>query len=172
MLLLGRVCQQAISSSRLITTKTLQLQTGRPFSVGALRKKSVAADSHGTSGSKHTGEATAAGHGHGDGHGHSHGHDNDPQAHWYEFPPSVTVYRHSRLKIPWYIGAPPTAAYRAPCHNDNWYSRTISMSLAVMMWWWITWCWLMEPDHVTGEWRWPNRYEWTDQELGIPALDA
>ena len=35
-------------------------------------------------------------------------HEKDPYETWYEFPPHVEVTRHSRMKIPFYVGQVPT----------------------------------------------------------------
>ncbi|GAU96664.1 hypothetical protein RvY_08080 [Ramazzottius varieornatus] len=91
---------------------------------------------------------------------------------WYEYPPHVEVTRHSRMKIPFYIGQNPTAVYREPDKNDFWFMRWQAVAMATFMWSWIFWWWFWEPGHVTGEWFVPDRYLWTDTELGIPPLEA
>lgn len=37
------------------------------------------------------------------------------------------------------------------------------------MWWWILWHLWTEPDHITGEFEYPDPSKWTDAELGIPS---
>lgn len=37
------------------------------------------------------------------------------------------------------------------------------------MWWWILWHLWTEPDHVYGEFEYPDPSKWTDAELGIPS---
>ncbi|CAG9765520.1 unnamed protein product [Ceutorhynchus assimilis] len=37
-----------------------------------------------------------------------------------------------------------------------------------VMWWWILWHLWTEPDHILGEFAWPDSRKWTDEELGIP----
>ncbi|XP_046393524.1 NADH dehydrogenase [ubiquinone] 1 beta subcomplex subunit 2, mitochondrial-like [Ischnura elegans] len=39
------------------------------------------------------------------------------------------------------------------------------------MWWWILWHLWHEPEHLTGEFAYPDPSKWTDQELGIPPDD-
>lgn len=36
------------------------------------------------------------------------------------------------------------------------------------MWWWMLWHIWTEPDHILGEFEYPDPAKWTDQELGIP----
>ncbi|XP_028137236.1 NADH dehydrogenase [ubiquinone] 1 beta subcomplex subunit 2, mitochondrial [Diabrotica virgifera virgifera] len=35
------------------------------------------------------------------------------------------------------------------------------------MWWWILWHLWTEPDHILGEFPYPDPSKWTDEELGI-----
>lgn len=37
-----------------------------------------------------------------------------------------------------------------------------------LMWWWILWHLWHEPEHITGEFPYPDPSEWTNAELGIP----
>lgn len=37
------------------------------------------------------------------------------------------------------------------------------------MWWWILWHLWTEPDHILGEFEYPDPSKWTDAELGIPS---
>ncbi|XP_030752030.1 NADH dehydrogenase [ubiquinone] 1 beta subcomplex subunit 2, mitochondrial-like [Sitophilus oryzae] len=37
-----------------------------------------------------------------------------------------------------------------------------------IVWWWILWHFWTEPDHVFGEFDYPDPSKWTDEELGIP----
>ncbi|EDW03956.1 GH11528 [Drosophila grimshawi] len=39
------------------------------------------------------------------------------------------------------------------------------------MWWWIMWHLWYEPDHITGEFNYPNPQKWSNAELGIPRDD-
>ncbi|XP_037922050.1 NADH dehydrogenase [ubiquinone] 1 beta subcomplex subunit 2, mitochondrial-like [Hermetia illucens] len=41
-----------------------------------------------------------------------------------------------------------------------------------LMWWWILWHLWHEPDHITGEFEYPDPSSWTNAELGIPPDDA
>ncbi|XP_017046549.1 NADH dehydrogenase [ubiquinone] 1 beta subcomplex subunit 2, mitochondrial-like [Drosophila ficusphila] len=36
------------------------------------------------------------------------------------------------------------------------------------MWWWVMWHLWHEPDHITGEFDYPNPSKWSNFELGIP----
>ncbi|KAH8380164.1 hypothetical protein KR009_009290 [Drosophila setifemur] len=40
------------------------------------------------------------------------------------------------------------------------------------MWWWVLWHLFHEPDHITGEFDYPDPAKWTNKELGIPKDDA
>ena len=37
-----------------------------------------------------------------------------------------------------------------------------------LMWWWILWHLWHEPEHITGEFPYPDPSAWTNAELGIP----
>ncbi|KAH7646419.1 NADH dehydrogenase [ubiquinone] 1 beta subcomplex subunit 2, mitochondrial [Dermatophagoides farinae] len=39
---------------------------------------------------------------------------------------------------------------------------------AGFMWWWIGWHFITDWRHLVGEFIWPQRSEWTNEELGIP----
>ncbi|CAL4145898.1 unnamed protein product, partial [Meganyctiphanes norvegica] len=43
--------------------------------------------------------------------------------------------------------------------------------VGAVMWWWIIYHLLTEPEHITGEFPYPNPSAWTNEELGIPADD-
>ncbi|XP_034111935.1 NADH dehydrogenase [ubiquinone] 1 beta subcomplex subunit 2, mitochondrial-like [Drosophila albomicans] len=36
------------------------------------------------------------------------------------------------------------------------------------MWWWVIWHLWHEPDHITGEFDYPDAAKWTNIQLGIP----
>lgn len=36
-------------------------------------------------------------------------------------------------------------------------------------WWWVLWHLWTEPDHILGEFEYPDPSKWTDEELGIPS---
>ncbi|CAG9819227.1 unnamed protein product [Phaedon cochleariae] len=36
-------------------------------------------------------------------------------------------------------------------------------------WWWVLWHLWTEPDHILGEFEYPDASKWTDEELGIPS---
>lgn len=38
-----------------------------------------------------------------------------------------------------------------------------------VMWWWILWHIWTEPEHLFGEFEYPDVSKWTDAELGIPS---
>ncbi|KAL7739564.1 hypothetical protein ACLKA6_008687 [Drosophila palustris] len=40
------------------------------------------------------------------------------------------------------------------------------------MWWWVIWHLWHEPDHITGEFDYPNPSKWTNAQLGIPRDDV
>ncbi|XP_068219688.1 NADH dehydrogenase [ubiquinone] 1 beta subcomplex subunit 2, mitochondrial-like [Palaemon carinicauda] len=43
--------------------------------------------------------------------------------------------------------------------------------IGAFMWWWILYHLMTEPEHITGEFEYPDPRKWTDSELGIPADD-
>ncbi|KAG7169989.1 NADH dehydrogenase [ubiquinone] 1 beta subcomplex subunit 2, mitochondrial-like [Homarus americanus] len=43
--------------------------------------------------------------------------------------------------------------------------------LGGFMWWWILYHVFTEPEHLTGEFPFPDPSKWTNSELGIPADD-
>ncbi|KAF0297526.1 NADH dehydrogenase [ubiquinone] 1 beta subcomplex subunit 2, mitochondrial [Amphibalanus amphitrite] len=50
--------------------------------------------------------------------------------------------------------------------------RVIAGDLIVaFMWYWILYHMWYEPEHLFGEFEYPDAAKWTDQELGIPADD-
>ncbi|GLV42126.1 NADH dehydrogenase (ubiquinone) AGGG subunit [Carabus blaptoides fortunei] len=59
-------------------------------------------------------------------------------------------------------------AYRvgAPTHSKaTLYAAEVA---GAAMWWWILWHLWHEPEHITGEFEYPDPAKWTDAELGIP----
>ncbi|CAH1989730.1 unnamed protein product [Acanthoscelides obtectus] len=51
-------------------------------------------------------------------------------------------------------------------------SKNIMMCAEVVQgiaWWWVLWHLWTEPDHILGEFEYPDPRKWTDQELGIPS---
>ncbi|XP_017085352.1 NADH dehydrogenase [ubiquinone] 1 beta subcomplex subunit 2, mitochondrial [Drosophila eugracilis] len=40
------------------------------------------------------------------------------------------------------------------------------------MWWWVIWHLWHEPDHITGEFDYPNPKQWSNSELGVPKDDC
>uniref|UniRef100_A0A1L8E138 Putative nadh dehydrogenase ubiquinone 1 beta subcomplex subunit 2 mitochondrial n=1 Tax=Nyssomyia neivai TaxID=330878 RepID=A0A1L8E138_9DIPT len=43
-----------------------------------------------------------------------------------------------------------------------------SHTIGAIMWWWILWHLWHEPEHLTGEFPYPDPSKWTNAELGIP----
>merc|ERR1739838_163828 len=44
-------------------------------------------------------------------------------------------------------------------------------AVGAVMWWWILYHLMTEPEHITGEFPYPDPAAWTNEELGIPADD-
>ncbi|XP_046982331.1 NADH dehydrogenase [ubiquinone] 1 beta subcomplex subunit 2, mitochondrial-like [Schistocerca americana] len=44
----------------------------------------------------------------------------------------------------------------------------LAEAVGAYMWWWILWHLWHEPEHITGEFPYPDPSKWTDEELGIP----
>ncbi|XP_050295904.1 NADH dehydrogenase [ubiquinone] 1 beta subcomplex subunit 2, mitochondrial-like [Anthonomus grandis grandis] len=55
----------------------------------------------------------------------------------------------------------------APPPNEKNIELTAEIVQGVM-WWWMLWHLWTEPDHILGEFEYPDGRKWTDQELGIP----
>ncbi|XP_045603583.1 NADH dehydrogenase [ubiquinone] 1 beta subcomplex subunit 2, mitochondrial [Procambarus clarkii] len=64
-------------------------------------------------------------------------------------------------------------------HGGGWVYRTAPEApqkitvmkaelLGAFMWWWIIYHLITEPEHLTGEFPYPDVSKWTDAELGIP----
>ncbi|XP_069940235.1 NADH dehydrogenase [ubiquinone] 1 beta subcomplex subunit 2, mitochondrial isoform X1 [Cherax quadricarinatus] len=52
--------------------------------------------------------------------------------------------------------------------------KSIIMKAEIMgafMWWWILYHLFTEPEHITGEFPYPDVSKWTNAELGIPPDD-
>ncbi|CAB0013396.1 unnamed protein product [Nesidiocoris tenuis] len=58
-------------------------------------------------------------------------------------------------------------AYPAPKHKI-----ILAEIMGASMWCWVIYNVISEPEHLTGEFLWPDVKQWTDQELGIPPDDA
>ncbi|EDV52838.1 NADH dehydrogenase [ubiquinone] 1 beta subcomplex subunit 2, mitochondrial [Drosophila erecta] len=43
-----------------------------------------------------------------------------------------------------------------------------ALTVGGAMWWWVIWHLWHEPDHITGEFEYPNSKKWSNAELGIP----
>ncbi|XP_064095494.1 NADH dehydrogenase [ubiquinone] 1 beta subcomplex subunit 2, mitochondrial-like [Macrobrachium nipponense] len=44
-------------------------------------------------------------------------------------------------------------------------------AVGTVMWWWVLYHLFTEPEHITGEFPYPDPAKWTDAELGIPPDD-
>ncbi|KAK3864256.1 hypothetical protein Pcinc_028366 [Petrolisthes cinctipes] len=64
---------------------------------------------------------------------------------------------------PWVYREPPVAASR--------FTVVKAEILGAIMWWWIIYHLITEPEHITGEFPYPDASKWTNEELGIPADD-
>ena len=51
--------------------------------------------------------------------------------------------------------------------NDHLQARIILF----LTWFWMSYRFFQEPDHVLGHFKFPNPKKWTDEELGIPPED-
>ncbi|PNF22928.1 NADH dehydrogenase [ubiquinone] 1 beta subcomplex subunit 2, mitochondrial [Cryptotermes secundus] len=61
--------------------------------------------------------------------------------------------------------------YRQPVPPPPKYVRVLAECVGGYMWWWIFWHLWHEPEHITGEFEYPDPSKWTDEELGIPPDD-
>ncbi|EDW81759.1 uncharacterized protein Dwil_GK10846 [Drosophila willistoni] len=59
-------------------------------------------------------------------------------------------------------------SYRAPPPPHSKATRIGAVAVGGAMWWWVIWHLWHEPDHITGEFDYPNPSKWTNAELGIP----
>ncbi|XP_017036409.1 NADH dehydrogenase [ubiquinone] 1 beta subcomplex subunit 2, mitochondrial-like [Drosophila kikkawai] len=50
-------------------------------------------------------------------------------------------------------------------------TRIGAVAVGATMWWWVLWHLWHEPDHITGEFDYPNPKTWSNSELGIPKDD-
>ncbi|KAH8284391.1 hypothetical protein KR054_000163 [Drosophila jambulina] len=51
-------------------------------------------------------------------------------------------------------------------------TRIGAVAVGATMWWWVLWHLWHEPDHITGEFDYPNPKIWSNSELGIPKDDV
>ncbi|XP_032592922.1 NADH dehydrogenase [ubiquinone] 1 beta subcomplex subunit 2, mitochondrial-like [Drosophila grimshawi] len=47
-----------------------------------------------------------------------------------------------------------------------------AVAVGAAMWWWVIWHLWHEPDHITGEFDYPDPLKWSNAQLGIPRDDA
>ncbi|KAL1506335.1 hypothetical protein ABEB36_005719 [Hypothenemus hampei] len=59
-------------------------------------------------------------------------------------------------------------AYRTPPPRTDKKFYVMGEVAQGFMWWWIFWHLWTEPDHILGEFEYPDARKWTDAELGIP----
>ncbi|EDV30140.1 uncharacterized protein Dana_GF23100 [Drosophila ananassae] len=56
-----------------------------------------------------------------------------------------------------------------PAHSNA--TKIGAIAVGGAMWWWVIWHLWHEPDHITGEFEYPNSAKWSNSELGIPKDD-
>ncbi|GLG96620.1 NADH dehydrogenase [ubiquinone] 1 beta subcomplex subunit 2, mitochondrial [Gryllus bimaculatus] len=61
--------------------------------------------------------------------------------------------------------------YRVAAETPPKSSFLVAEIVGGFMWWWILWHLWHEPEHITGEFPYPDPSKWTDEELGIPEDD-
>ncbi|XP_057656590.1 NADH dehydrogenase [ubiquinone] 1 beta subcomplex subunit 2, mitochondrial-like [Diorhabda carinulata] len=73
--------------------------------------------------------------------------------------PVNQIVRHGGHSVNYRSGAPPAS------------KNLIYAAEGVQgfMWWWILWHLWTEPDHILGEFPYPDPTKWTNEELGIPS---
>ncbi|CAH1114243.1 unnamed protein product [Psylliodes chrysocephalus] len=57
--------------------------------------------------------------------------------------------------------------YRKGAPAPDWYITYAAEGVQGFAWWWILWHLWTEPDHILGEFPYPDPSKWTDAELGI-----
>ncbi|GFG39092.1 hypothetical protein Cfor_12226 [Coptotermes formosanus] len=62
-------------------------------------------------------------------------------------------------------------SYREPPPPQPKHIRVLAECVGGFMWWWIFWHLWHEPEHILGEFEYPDASKWTDEELGIPPDD-
>ncbi|KAF6210344.1 hypothetical protein GE061_013448 [Apolygus lucorum] len=62
-------------------------------------------------------------------------------------------------------------SYRCGAYPPNKLQKYGSEALAGFMWFWMLYHIVTEPEHITGEFPWPDPKKWTNEELGIPDDD-
>uniref|UniRef100_A0A1I7XTX1 Brix domain-containing protein n=1 Tax=Heterorhabditis bacteriophora TaxID=37862 RepID=A0A1I7XTX1_HETBA len=62
--------------------------------------------------------------------------------------------------------------YRAPPLARTYIDRCITYFISAVLWAWFTYHMYYHSGHLLGHWYMPNLYEFTDEELGIPADSA
>ncbi|XP_052855229.1 NADH dehydrogenase [ubiquinone] 1 beta subcomplex subunit 2, mitochondrial-like [Drosophila gunungcola] len=59
-------------------------------------------------------------------------------------------------------------SYRNPPPPHSTATKIGATTVGGAMWWWVIWHLWHEPDHITGEFDYPNPLKWSNSELGIP----
>lgn len=83
--------------------------------------------------------------------------------------PLVKLSNFSSKRVVQSIRHSHVCAYRirtADPHKSLVWTAEIVQGIA---WWWVLWHLWTEPDHITGEFEYPDPSKWTDEELGIPS---
>ncbi|XP_050691229.1 NADH dehydrogenase [ubiquinone] 1 beta subcomplex subunit 2, mitochondrial-like [Eriocheir sinensis] len=62
-------------------------------------------------------------------------------------------------------------AYRTAPPAPSKFTLVKAEALMAFMWWWVLYHLITEPEHITGEFPYPDPSKWTNEELGIPADD-
>ncbi|XP_042867769.1 NADH dehydrogenase [ubiquinone] 1 beta subcomplex subunit 2, mitochondrial-like [Penaeus japonicus] len=62
-------------------------------------------------------------------------------------------------------------AYRASPAKASKFTLFKAEMVGAVMWWWILYHLMTEPEHITGEFPYPDPSKWSNEELGIPADD-
>ncbi|KAF4525395.1 hypothetical protein B566_EDAN014178 [Ephemera danica] len=63
-------------------------------------------------------------------------------------------------------------SYRTAAPPASKYVSIGAQVVGAYMWWWILWHLWTEPEHIYGEFEYPDPSKWTNEELGIPSDDA
>lgn len=59
--------------------------------------------------------------------------------------------------------------YRCPPPKPSKTCIIVAEGVQGFAWWWVLWHFWTEPEHIFGEFEFPDPSKWTDEELGIPS---